>query len=684
MHSAHHFLQALTIVLCVAAVTTIIFQRMRQPVVLGYILAGLVIGPHVPIPLVADMSVVQTLSEVGVILLMFALGLEFSPTKLIRVGPPAALTAVIQGSILLWLGFIAGRFFGWTTMESLFAGSAIAISSTTIIAKSYADQDVRGRLRDLVVGILLVEDLIAVILMAILTPIATGAGLTTGMIAATAGRLFIFLFALIAVGLLVVPRVTRAVLRLNNNETTLMFSVALCFGCAFLALEFGYSVALGAFIAGSLIGESGHEKRIERLVQPVRDMFAAIFFVSVGMLLDPRLVVEHWRAVLVFMMLVIFGNLIAVSVGAFLAGNGVHTSIRAAMSLAQIGEFSFIIAALGLTLKATRPFLYPVIVAVSAITTLTTPFMIRYSDLVASAIDRRLPRPIQTFGALYGGWLERSRHGAPEDRGRSPVRRFLLLLLIDVALLCALIIGTSVYLIDLGTLIERQVGSTVVVARAMVLVAAVLLGIPLWYGVMRVARRLSEYIGQQSFPLPPADVPDLSAAPRRALVATFKIFVLVLVGMPIVALTQPFLPGVPAAGALSLLLAILVVAFWRSTTNLEGHVRAGAQALLAVATRGRDTAAPKRSDGHSPLDNLLAAFGSPRTTIVSGTSTAAGKSLRDINLRGRTGATVLAMQRASDATIIIPTAGDVLSSGDLVAIGGSAEAVDAAVDILSE
>jgi monovalent cation:H+ antiporter-2, CPA2 family len=680
--NAHHFLQALTIVLCVAAATTILFQRLRQPVVLGYILAGLLIGPHVPFPLVADMAVVQTLSEVGVILLMFALGLEFSPTKLIRVGPPAALTAVIQGSILLWLGFIAGRFFGWTTMESLFAGSAIAISSTTIIAKSFADQNVRGRLRDLVVGILLVEDLIAVILMAVLTATATGVGLTPAMIAATAGRLFIFLFALIALGLLVVPRATRAVLKLNSNETTLIAVVGFCFGCAFLAMEFGYSVALGAFIAGSLIGESGHERRIERLVQPVRDVFAAIFFVSVGMLLDPRLVLEHWKGVVVFTLLVIVGNLIAVSVGAFLAGNGVHTAIRAAMSLTQIGEFSFIIAALGLSLKATRPFLYPIIVAVSALTTLTTPFMIRYSDRAANAVDRRLPRPIQTFAALYGGWLERSRRiDAATDR-RSPVRRFLLMLLLDVALLCALIIGTSVYLIDLGTLIERQVGSTVVVARSVVLAAAVALGIPLWFGVMRVARRLSEYIGQQSFPVPPADVPDLSAAPRRALVATFKIFVLALVGLPIVALTQPFLPGYPAAGALTFLLTILVIAFWRTTTNLEGHVRAGAQALLAVAKRGRDVEDPKRSDGHSPLDNLLAAFGSPRTTIVTEDSEAAGKSLRDINLRGRTGATVLAIQRAADNTIVIPTAGDVLASGDLVAIGGSGEAVDAAVVIL--
>ncbi|HKO57226.1 MAG TPA: cation:proton antiporter, partial [Thermoanaerobaculia bacterium] len=456
MH-AHAFLQALTVVLCVAALTAILFQRLRQPVVLGYLLAGLVVGPHVPIPLVADMDIVQTLSELGVILLMFSLGLEFSFTKLARVGASAGLTAVIESSIVLWLGFITGRLLGWTTLESLFAGSAIAISSTTIIAKTFDEQKVGGALRALVVGVLLVEDLIAILLMATLTPIAGGAGLSAGVLAATAGRLFVFLFALIGIGLFVVPRATRAVTRLGSNETTLVAAVGFCFATAWLANHFGYSVALGAFIAGSLIGESGEERRVEHLVHPLRDMFAAIFFVSVGMLLDPRLVAEHWQAVAIFTVIVIVGKIIGVTLGAFLAGNGVRTSIRAGMAMAQIGEFSFIIAALGLTLKATRPFLYPIAVAVSAITTLTTPFLIRLSDRAASAVDRRLPRHLQTYAALYGSWWERTHRG--EDA--RPTRRLFLLLAVDMALLCILIIGTSVYLIDLGTLIERRVGTSV-------------------------------------------------------------------------------------------------------------------------------------------------------------------------------------------------------------------------------
>src|SRR5512145_428174 len=384
MHGAHHFLLALTTVLGVAAVTTVLFERLRQPVVLGYILAGLIVGPHVPVPLFADVGIVKTLSELGVILLMFALGLEFSLRSLARVGPTAGTTAVVQSSIMVWLGFVAGRAFGWTPLESVFAGAIVAMSSTTIIAKAFDDLRVKGALRDLVVGVLLVEDLFAIVFMAILTAVATGAGVSPGELGATLGRLVAFLAALLVAGMLVVPRAIRYVRRLGRPETLLVVSLGLCFGMAFLALEAGYSVALGAFLAGSLVAESGEGHAVEELVRPVRDLFAAIFFVSVGMLIEPALVARHWVAVLLFIGLVVVGKSSAVGLGAFLTGHGVRTSVQAGMSLAQIGEFSFILAALGASLRATGDFLYPIAVAVSAVTTLTTPWLIAGSGTAAA------------------------------------------------------------------------------------------------------------------------------------------------------------------------------------------------------------------------------------------------------------------------------------------------------------
>src|SRR5438874_664809 len=363
------FLTNLAIVLCVAAVTTVVFQRLRQPVVLGYILAGLLVGPHVPFPLVADDETIRGLSELGVILLLFTIGLEFTIEKLLRVGAAAAIVAAVEVSIQIILGDLAGRIFGWSARESLFAGAVVAISSTTIIAKAFAELRIGGRLRELVLSILIVEDLIAILLLAALTTLSAG-GLSAARLGITAGRLALFLACVAAAGLLIIPRLVRAILKLDRPETTAVASVGICFAFALLAQRFGYSVALGAFLAGTLVAESQHGAAIEHLLQPVRDLFAAVFFVSVGMLIDPGLVRQHWAAILVLSAVVIAGKTAGVSIPAFLTGAGVRTSVAASMSLAQIGEFSFIIAGVGTSTGIVPDFFYPVAVSVSALTTL--------------------------------------------------------------------------------------------------------------------------------------------------------------------------------------------------------------------------------------------------------------------------------------------------------------------------
>ena len=404
-HAPNLFLTNLAMVLCVAAVTTVVFQRLRQPVVLGYLLAGLIVGPYLPVPLVADRAMVQAISELGLVLLLFGIGLEFTLAKLLHVGATAGIVAVVQVSILLLLGNAAARAFGWSSREALYTGAIVAISSTTIIAKAFEENRVGGRLRQLVLGVLVVEDLIAVLLLAGFTALSSG-NVSAGVLAGTAGRLALFLLVFLAVGMSTVPRLVRAVVALDRPETTVVACVGLSFGAALIAQRFGYSIALGAFLAGSLAAESGRAERIEHLLQPVRDLFAAVFFVSVGMLIDPALLVRHWAAVLVLTALVIVGKLVGVALPAFLTGAGVRTSIQAGMSLSQIGEFSFVIAGLGLSLGATRDFLYPVAVAVSAVTTLLTPWLIRGSGRFAELVDRKLPAPLQTFVALYATWIE--------------------------------------------------------------------------------------------------------------------------------------------------------------------------------------------------------------------------------------------------------------------------------------
>jgi CPA2 family monovalent cation:H+ antiporter-2 len=685
MQGAHHFLLVLTLVLGVAAVTTVLFQRLRQPVVLGYILAGIIVGPHVPIPLAADREVVETLSELGVTLLMFALGLEFSLRRLVRVGPTAGITAVVQSSIMVWLGFIAGRAFGWTVIESVFAGAIVAMSSTTIIAKAFDDLRVRGPLRDLVVGVLLVEDLFAILFMAVLTAVATGAGVSPGELGATLGRLGAFLALLLAGGMLVVPRAMRYVRRRGNPETLLVASLGVCFGLAYLALASGYSVALGAFIAGSLVAESGEAHAVEEIVRPVRDLFAAIFFVSVGMLIDPALVARNWVAVVAFIALVVLGKSAAVGLGAFLTGHGVRTSVQTGMSLAQIGEFSFILAALGTSLGATRDFLYPIAVAVSAVTTLTTPWLIGASGTVAGWIDRKLPPPLQTVVSLYGSWVE--------QLGRSPARRTLgarirtivRAVLIDAVAVTAIAIGTSLGAPSATRRIGEVLGIEASLARWILYAAAWLLAAPFLVGLVRNGRRLGLALGSAALPDIAAGRPDLAAAPRRALIAIIQLGATVLVLLPVVALTQPFLPGVPGAVLLAAVVIVLGIGFWRRAADLQGHVRAGAQVIVeALAKQGAPRGhahPPGAADALASVRALFPGIGEPSAVRLPEGSPAVGQSLSALGVRGKTGATVLVISRPGES-VMVPSAGEVLRPGDVLVLAGTREAVESARELL--
>ena len=680
MHDVHEFLRSLTVVLGVAAVTTVVFQRLRQPVVLGYIVAGLIVGPHVPLPLVADRTIVQALSELGVILLMFSLGLEFSLGNLARVGPTAGFTALFQAGLMTWLGFLVGRAFGWTVLESIFTGAAISISSTTIIAKVFDEQKIGGRQRQLVVGILLMEDLVAVVFLAALTAIATGAGVSAEALVATIGKLAAFLIALLVVGMLVIPRFIRVVVQLERDETTLVASIGVCFLTAWIAHTAGYSVALGAFLAGSLVAESGHAEPIEHLVRPVRDVFAAVFFVSVGLLIDPALVVAHWPAVVVLTLVVIGGNIVGVTVGAFLTGSGTRTAIQAGMSLAQIGEFSFIIAGLGLTLGATREFIYPITVAVSAITTLTTPWLIRAAEPTADLVDRKLPHPLQTFTTFYGTWLERMREG-PATRHARAVRGPLRLIALDAAVLCGLIVATAIWLDDGAALLTRVFGIDATVSVLIEIAAALAAALPLVIGIGRLSNRLARGLAEVALPRKVGTL-DLDAAPRSALLVTLQLGIVLATAIVVVAATQPFLPSYPGPVLLLALLAAFGIALWQSATNLEGHVRAGSQAIVeALASYARPNgdgpAAPPSLTG---IHGMLAGLGEPIAIQLEPDSPGVGKSLAELNLRGRTGASVLVIMRAG--LPVVPKAGEMLVPGDVLAVAGTSDALDAATRML--
>ncbi len=678
MHDAQEFLTALTIVIGVAVVTTLLFQWLRQPVVLGYILAGVIIGPYLPVPLIADPSTVQTLSELGVIMLMFGLGLEFSVGKLFRTAATAGITSVIQCSVLMLAGFLTAQALGWTTIESVFGGALIVSSSTTIIAKVFDEQRMGGPVRDLVVAILIAEDLIAVALIAVLTGIGTGRGLSPEELGVTIAQLVGFLALLIGGGLFVVPRLMRLALRLGRPETTTLAAIGVCFAFSLLAHEVGYSVALGAFIAGMLVAESGEVSKIEVLVNPVRDLFGAVFFVSVGMMIDPAAVVAHWPAIIAFTLVVIFGKLISVAIGAFLVGTGLRTAVTAGMSLSQIGEFAFIIAALGTALGATRDFIYPVAVAASAITALTTPWMIRAAPHVAAFVDRKLPKPLQTFVTLYEAWIERlhARRGAPRARSR----RAVLAVLLDMAVVAAIVIAFSLSFDTLVGLLREHLGIGRGVARVLVVAAAGAAALPFCIGMLTSTGRLAMQFASEVVPGGGAEGLDLGRAPRRLLAVTLQLAGLLLAGLPLVALTTPFLPGATAVLVLAVALAVLGLAFWRRARDLHGHVRASAHVILeALATQTANEPGHGTAETGTPFD--LPGITDWQRIVVPPESAAIGQSLAQLELRGTTGATVLAIQRGSEG-LVVPSAHEPLRAGDVLALAGSSEAVAAARSLL--
>ncbi len=686
MQDAHAFLQNLALVFCVAALTTIIFHRLRQPVVFGYLLAGMIVGPHLSVPLVADESTVRTLSELGVILLMFSLGLEFSLRRVVTVAGTSGLAALAETSVMLGLGFLTAQALGWTPTESVFVGGMVAISSTTIVAKAFAERGVRGRVTEVVFGILIVEDLIAILLVAILTAVARGGGLSPGDLAMTSVRLATFLIALVAVGLLIVPRMMRTVMRAGSREMTLVASVGICFAAALLALAFGYSVALGAFIAGSLVAESGDGKAIAAIVEPVRDLFLAIFFVSVGMLIDPRVLADHWGAVLVLTLLVIVGKFVAVTIGAFFTGNGLRTSVQAGMSLTQIGEFSFIIAAVGTAAGAIRPFLYPVAIAVSAVTALTTPWLIRAAGQVAMTVDRKLPRAVQTFVALYGSWIDNLRASSSARGGRARIHRLVRLLIVDALLLMVVIIGSASEMARFTALLGSSFGLSARVARLLMMAGSLVLIVPLLAGLVRVSWRLAMALAVRAMPAARAGTVDLARAPRTALIITLRIAILLGVLAPLTAVTQPFLRGIPTVAALLIAIATLGLAFLRAARDLQGHARAGAEVIAsALAQQMATHASPgdlSRTMEH--LSVVLPGLGEPTSIVLDERCPAIGRTLADINLRGLTGATVLGISRSAggEEHTLVPNGHERLRTGDVLIIGGPNEAVEAARDIL--
>ena len=421
MHEFHTLIVDLTLITIYATLTTLLFKKLKQPIVLGYILAGICAGPFLNfIPTVTDKENITLWAELGVIFLLFGLGLEFSIKKMINVGKSATITATANILFMLFLGYNAGQFLGWSTTDCFFLGSMISMSSTTIIIKAFDDLNIKKqKFTDLVFGVLIIEDLVGILLLFLLPAIALSTNINEQELLFSTSKLIFFLVLCFLIGIYLVPTFLRKIDRFLNDETLLLISLSLCFGMVLLATSLGFSSALGAFIMGSILAETTVVERIEHTLKSLKDFFGSIFFVSVGMMVDPVMFIEYAWPIFVITLLVMIGKVFFSCFGFIASGQPLNTSIHGGFSLAQVGEFAFIIASLGMSIGVLNARVYPIIVAVSVITTFFTPMMIKFAEPTFNMIIKILP-------ASWKKYIEQNASGSAETKREEKLWNLLL------------------------------------------------------------------------------------------------------------------------------------------------------------------------------------------------------------------------------------------------------------------
>lgn len=389
-----HLVKDLALILVVAGIVTIVFKKLKQPLVLGYVVAGFLVSPHMPyIMSVADRADISTWGDIGVMFLLFSLGLDFSFKKILKMGASPIISTCSIVFCMMMLGIVTGHLFGWSRMDSIFLGGMLAMSSTTIIYKAFDDLGLRQqRFAGLVMSVLILEDILAIVMMVMLSAIANGSNPDGGQMIGSLMKIGFFLILWFVVGIFLIPLMLRSMRKFINNETLLIVALGLCCAMAVLSTKVGFSSAFGAFVMGSILAETIEAERIIKVVEPVKNLFGAVFFVSVGMLVDPAILVEYSWPIVTLVLVIIIGQVIFGSLSFLIGGQSLKSAMQCGFSMAQIGEFSFIIASLGLSLGVIGKFLYPVVVAVSVITTFLTPYMIRMATPAYGMLERRLPQ----------------------------------------------------------------------------------------------------------------------------------------------------------------------------------------------------------------------------------------------------------------------------------------------------
>ena len=653
----------LAVILIAAGIITLIFKCLKQPVVLGYIVAGILAGPAVPyIPTVSDPTNIKIWADIGVIFLLFAMGLEFSFKKLMTVGGTAVIASITIVSGMMFLGYTAGNALGFSHLSSIFLGGMLSMSSTAIVFKAFDDMGLRGqKFTGVVLGVLVVEDLVAVVLMVLLSTLAVSKQVEGMEMLESILKLGAFLIFWSLLGIYLIPSFLKKIKPFLNDETLLIIALGFCLGMVMIAAKAGFSSALGAFVMGSLLAETIEAEKIEKLVKPAKDLFAAIFFVSVGMVIQPDLLIEYLVPICILTILVIIGQIFFGSLGVLLSGQPLKIALQSGFSLTQIGEFAFIIASLGVSLKVTDDYLYPVIVAVSVVTTFLTPYMIRMATPVYQLIDNYLPSSIKLM-------LNRYSSGSNTVKHKSTWNKLLKSMLLDVILYTVLTIFS---IIIFFTYVNPIIRENILGFKGALLSLSIILAIilPFLWAIIMKKNHSPEFLKLWNDS-------KFNRGPLVSLIA-IKLLLCASILMPVIVHIFNVASGV---GFIITLLILLMIILSKKLKKRS----------LSIEKRFIDNFNGKTTDSNigSPLtDNILKSlpFNDLHLMdfVVGQESSIVGRSLKEINFRQKYGINIVSIIRG-ERQINIPRGEERLYPFDKIIIVGTDEELDLFQEIIQK
>ena len=645
----------LAVILIAAGVFTVISRALKQPLILGYIIAGFIVSPHLGlIKVISSTESVSQWSEIGIIFRLFALGLEFSFKKLLKVGSSAIITAGTICIGMFTVGMVAGNAFGWTMMESLFLGGLLSMSSTTVIIKAYDDLGLKKKpYAPLVFGTLVVEDLFAVLLMVLLSTLAVSQQFSGGKMLWSMARLSFFLILWFLVGLYVIPILLKKAQKYLNDEILLIISIGLCFGMVSLATLAGFSSALGAFVMGSILAETIEGERIEHLLSGIKNLFGAIFFVSVGMMIDPAVIGQHWPIILVLALIAMGGLLTFSTTGSLLAGQGLDNSVHVGFTMAQLGEFSFIIASLGCSLGVMRGFIYPVIIAVSVITTFAAPYMIKAGDPVSKWLSGKLPPGILArINPQPGDNAKVSTAESNEWSGL--IKSYVIRVILYSVILIAIILASRLLLPNLAAKLLPFLSEPLQKLICLVLTLGVM--VPFLYGLAITNGSINTHASK---------LLKERASNRWPILSLMVMRILIAIGFILAAITIYFKLGgwgVLAVIGAGFLVLVIAKASLRNLSGLERRFMENFNAREEMERRKTPVA--------SSVNDNLSGYDIKTTSVdVSPDFAFIGKPLREMPFRKTAGINIIKIQRGS-SSIQIPSGNEPVYPYDkLIAVG---------------